>query len=300
MNELEQIFSTVNIGLVIMDKDLNVTQWNRWMFQHSGIASEQIVGSPIIGHFPRLDTPRFLKNCKAVLTFGNFCFFSQKLHHFLFPFKPVGSFGAKFEHMQQNCTMGPLRADDNSIIGIFLIVQDVTELAIYEQKMIEMNVKDGLTGIYNRRHLESRLGDECERQKRYAGKLSLVMLDIDFFKKVNDTYGHQCGDHVLKSVASGIASIIRKTDCLARYGGEEFCCLLPETGIKDASMLAERFRKHVEEMALLYQDTEVRVTISLGVSEFTAASSPEMLLKKADDALYQAKKTGRNKVVSNP
>lgn len=298
MKELEQIFGTVNIGLVIMDKELNVTHWNRWMFLHSGIAAERIVGSSIFHHFPDLNSPKFTRNCKAVLAFGNFSFFSQKLHHFLFPFKPVGSFGAKFEHMQQSCTMGPLRGDDNSVTSIFVIVQDVTELAVYEQKLMEMNVRDGLTGIYNRRHFESRLKEECERHRRYNRKLSMIMFDIDFFKKVNDTYGHQCGDHVLKGVSSGIASIIRKTDCLARYGGEEFCCLLPETELEPAIMLAERFRAHVMEMTLLYQDAEVGVTISLGVSEFEENDAPEMLLKRADNALYDAKRTGRNKVVA--
>ena len=298
MSELQQIFDTVNVGLVVMDRELNVTQWNRWMSQHSGIAAEKIVGKPIFDHFPQLDTPGFSKSCKAVLAFGNFSFFSQKLHRYLFPLKPVGSFGAKFEYMQQSCTLGPLRGDDNAITGIFVVVQDVTELATYEQKMMELNITDGLTGIYNRRHFESRLGAECERHERYGRKLSLVMIDIDFFKSINDTYGHQCGDQVLKSVAASIASGIRKSDCLARYGGEEFCCLLPETGIKNALMIAELFRKQVEDLVITYQTSKIKVTISLGVSELWASDIPETLLKRADQALYEAKRTGRNKVVT--
>ena len=298
MNELRQIFDTVNIGLVVMDKDLKVTQWNRWMHQHSGIASEQIVGGSIFEHFPALDSPRFLRNCKAVLAFGNFSFFSQKLHHYLFPFKPAGSFGSKFEFMQQSCTMGPLRDSDNSVSSIFVIVQDVTELATYEQKMMEMNVRDGLTGIYNRRHFESRLAAECERHRRYSRQLTLLMIDIDFFKAVNDTYGHQCGDLVLKEVTAGIASLIRKSDCLARYGGEEFCCLLPETSLDNALMLAELFRRHVEGVSLQHESHSLKVTISVGVSEFLAEDTSETLLKKADEALYEAKRTGRNKVVT--
>jgi diguanylate cyclase (GGDEF)-like protein len=298
MNELHQIFDTVNIGLVVMDKELKVTQWNRWMFQHSGIASEQIVGSSIFEHFPALDSPWFTRNCKAVLTFGNFSFFSQKLHHYLFPFKPVGSFAAKFEFMQQSCTMGPLRGEDNAINSIFVIVQDVTELATYEQKMMELNIRDGLTGIYNRRHFESRLAAECERHQRYDRKLSLIMIDIDFFKAVNDSYGHQCGDQVLREVASGIASVIRTSDCLARYGGEEFCCLLPETALANAVMLAELFRRHVEDMAIEQDCNQLKVTISLGVAEYGEMDTAETLLKRADEALYEAKRTGRNRTVS--
>ncbi len=296
MSELQQIFDTVNIGLVVMDRQLRVTQWNRWMYQHSGIAAEAIVGSSIFDHFPQLNTPGFQKNCKAVLAFGNFSFFSQKLHRYLFPFKPVGSFGAKFEQMQQSCTMGPLRGDDNAINAIFIVVQDVTELATYEQKMTEMSIKDGLTGIFNRRHFESRLAAECERHQRYGRELSLLMIDIDFFKAINDGYGHQCGDHVLKSVSAALASGIRTSDNLARYGGEEFCCLLPETGLTSAAALAELLRKRVEGATLSHESDEIKVTISLGVSELAADDTPHRLLKRADEALYRAKKAGRNRV----
>jgi diguanylate cyclase len=297
MSELQQIFDTVNIGMVTLNKELVVTQWNRWMAQHSGLAWEQVVGSPIFEHFPELHTAKFIKTCKAVLAFGNFSFFSQKLHQFLFPFKPIGSFGVKFEHMQQNCTMGPLRGDDNSITGIFIVVHDVTELANYEQKLMELNIRDGLTGIYNRRYFDSQLSAECERHRRYGRELSLIIMDIDFFKSINDTHGHQCGDQVLKTVAGGIASSIRKSDCMARYGGEEFACLLPETGLKNALLVAENFRKHVEETAIIHQGADIRVTVSLGVSGYAPGDSSETLLERADRALYQAKRTGRNKVV---
>jgi|GEM_PF-310449 len=297
MSELQQIFDTVNIGLVVLDRDLTVTQWNRWMVQHSGIVPESIVGTPLFEHYPTLDNQKFVKNCKAVLAFGNFCFFSQKLHRFLFPLKPVGSFGAKFDRMQQSCTMGPIRGGDGAITNVFIVVQDVTELATYEQKMMEMNIRDGLTGIYNRRHLENRLAAEWERHQRYGRLFSLLMIDIDHFKAVNDTYGHQTGDEVLKNVAARIVKNIRKTDCLARYGGEEFCCLLPETGLGNAMMLAELFRREVEAMTIAAGETGVQVTVSLGVSEMSPGDTPETLLKRADEALYQAKRTGRNKVV---
>ena len=194
MNEFSQIFETINFGLIILNTELKVTHWNHWMARHSGIDAKQITGASLFDFFPEINTPRFLRNSNSVLSFGNFSFFSQKLHHFLFPFKPIGSFqSSMFEHMQQNCTMGPIRNDDNQITGIFLIVQDVTELASYEQKLIEMNIKDGLTGIYNRRFFQTRLNEEFQRHKRYGTKLSLIMFDIDFFKKVNDCHGHQCG-----------------------------------------------------------------------------------------------------------
>jgi diguanylate cyclase (GGDEF)-like protein len=202
--------------------------------------------------------------------------------------------------MQQNCTMGPLKNDDNKITGIFLIVQDVTELASYEQKLVELNTKDGLTGVYNRRFFQTRLNEEYQRYKRSGNALSLIMFDIDFFKKVNDNYGHPGGDAVLQSIASKIASTMRITDFLARYGGEEFCCLLSGTDLSGAYILAERLRKLIENTTTPCQENNIKVTISLGVSQMTTEDSVETFLKRADEALYQAKNTGRNRVMPIP
>lgn len=299
MNELSQILDTVNIGIVVLDRELTVKYWNRWMESHSGISSQKIIGASIFDFFPTLKNQKFLRGCKSVLAFGNFSFFSQKLHRFLFPFKLDSSFESRFEQMQQSCSMGPLRGEDNTVTALYLTVQDVTELASYEHRLLEMNMKDGLTGVYNRRFLEKRLKEEFERHVRYSTKFSIIMFDIDFFKKVNDTYGHQCGDFILKSVSAKIASMIRKTDFLARYGGEEFCCLLPETDLCSAVILSERFRTEIEEQQNVFQGISVKVTISLGVSEMKKEyGSMELLMKNTDEALYAAKRTGRNRVVA--
>jgi diguanylate cyclase (GGDEF)-like protein len=123
------------------------------------------------------------------------------------------------------------------------------------------------------------------------------MLDVDHFKNVNDTYGHQCGDYVLKAITTLISETTRSGDILARYGGEEFCCLLPETPVSAAMILAERFRKTVADHLFEYQGQGIRVTISLGVSAMGPdATTPDMLLKKADDGLYTAKNRGRNQI----
>jgi diguanylate cyclase len=290
-----QVFDAINIGLVILDRDLKVQKWNRWMEIHSGITENKIIGSFILEIFPNLDNPKFNRSCRSVFSFGNFCFFSQKFHHYLFPFKSTSYFESIFEYMQQSCAMGPLRDENNNIQGLFIYIQDVTEVAVYEHKLVEMNWKDGLTGIYNRRYMEIKLGEEFNRCKRYGSKLSIIMLDIDFFKKVNDKYGHQCGDFILKSVSSRILSIIRNVDYLFRYGGEEFCCMLPETKFDGAMLVAERFREAIMEMENNYDNSIVKITISLGVAGLNdGISSPEMFIKKADEALYRAKREGRN------
>ncbi len=285
----------VDIGLVILDRDLRVQYWNRWMQLHSNIAPDEINGSLIYDIFPNMKRSRFLSNCKAVFTFGSFNFFSQKLHRYLFPLKPISSFDSEFKYMQQSCTMGPLRNEQGDITHLFIAVHDVTETVNFEQKLMALNMIDALTGVNNRRSLETHLKEEVERHKRYGHPLSLIMFDIDHFKAVNDRYGHQCGDYVLQKIAEVIRSAIRTEDVLARYGGEEFCCLLPETSVSAAQILAERFRTKIAGHVFEFQKENIRVTISLGVSSMNAATpSAETLLKKADDGLYVAKNKGRN------
>ena len=296
----EQVFNMINVGLVVLDKDLSVRHWNRWMELHSDIKSEDIVGSPIFSFFPNLNNPKFLRGCKSVLKFGNFSFFSQKLHRYLFPFKPDNTFRSEFSQMQQSCTMGPLRDENNLVTNIYLSVQDVTEIAAYERKLVEKNMQDGLTGVYNRRFLDTKIQEEFSRHKRYDRPFSLIMCDIDHFKNVNDTHGHQCGDVVIKHIATKIDDMIRDTDFLARYGGEEFCCLLPEANLEAASILAERLRQAIEQEEVTYDDSQhLKITVSFGVASMNdGVESAEALLQKADEALYEAKKSGRNRVAA--
>ena len=165
---------------------------------------------------------------------------------------------------------------------------------------------DALTGFYNRRQLEERLKQEVSNAKRQKAPLCGIMTDIDYFKNVNDTYGHAVGDLVLKTIAKVIRGQLREYDIAGRYGGEEFSILLPFTKINEAHMVAERLRKTVEnkviDISKVNPDSEVKsiqITLSLGIYEMQIDDSDEDLLKKADKALYEAKNTGRNKVVVN-
>ncbi|MBN1382148.1 MAG: diguanylate cyclase [Deltaproteobacteria bacterium] len=294
-----QVFDMLNLGLVILDKDLHIQYWNNWMATHSGLVKENLIGRNLLDAFPNLDNPIFARSIKSVLTFGNYYFFSQKLHGYLFPMKTSGTFKGEFQMMQQSCTAYPIREDNKRISHICITVQDVTEIARYEKALIEMNLRDGLTGAYNRRFLTMRLAEEFERHRRYSRSLSLLMLDLDYFKKINDAYGHQCGDYILKDVCDTISSILRKVDLLIRYGGEEFCCLLPETDLNAALKLAERIRQSIAEKDFLYNDDKIHITVSIGVHEFRGdIDSSDTLLRKADEGLYKAKKAGRNKVFS--
>jgi len=159
--------------------------------------------------------------------------------------------------------------------------------------------RDALTRIYNRHSFDERLVYEIKRRRRYRHDLSLLMLDLDHFKSVNDTYGHKAGDMVLRKIGEVLTSTFRSTDLPARYGGEEFVVLLPHTREEAAWKLAERVRSIVEECSFEFDGQEFSVTASIGVAtvEGSALSSDEDLIVKADKALYQAKNNGRNMVV---
>lgn len=162
------------------------------------------------------------------------------------------------------------------------------------------NSTDSLMGIYNRRHLDRILKEEFSRAVRYSQPLSILMLDIDFFKKVNDSYGHDIGDRVLKNLGIIMKELVRETDYIARYGGEEIMIVSPLTDGKQAVELAERLRKKIEACIMVPANvkkeiTEVHITVSIGVAEYTPyISSVEDLIKRADMALYRAKNEGRN------
>ena len=160
---------------------------------------------------------------------------------------------------------------------------------------------DALTNLNNRRQFETRLGQEISITKRQGKPLCAMMIDIDFFKSVNDTYGHAAGDEVLRTVAGIIKQALRESDIPARYGGEEFAVLLPFTHIDEAKIVGERLRKSVEETSItINQDTadqkQINVTVSMGIAEFDSQESGEALFERADKALYEAKANGRNQV----
>lgn len=176
------------------------------------------------------------------------------------------------------------------------------ELEEKREELLQLSRTDGLTGLVNRRHFEERLAQEFSRSERYRTPLSCFLLDIDHFKKVNDTWGHQFGDVVLREVAGVARRALRDVDVLARYGGEELVALLPETSPEEAWRAAERVRMGVEAMRLTAQTPDgpkpVRCTASIGVATFPSdgVETGEQLVNAADECLYVAKEAGRNQV----
>lgn len=164
----------------------------------------------------------------------------------------------------------------------------------YKKRLELMAVTDGLTGLFNHRFIFERLEEETAKVARYGRPLSIIMLDIDNFKAVNDTFGHRAGDEVILSVAHAIMACIRKTDVAGRYGGEEFLVLLPETDLASAKVVAEKIRSTVAQLSFEIKD--LAITISAGVAEAQQGESYEAFINRADANLYRAKRSGKNRV----
>ncbi|MDR3415586.1 MAG: diguanylate cyclase [Nevskia sp.] len=168
------------------------------------------------------------------------------------------------------------------------------------QRIEEMSVRDELTGVHNRRFLTRRLDAACDRRQQYGRTMSIALVDVDHFKKINDTYGHNVGDDVLKFLAVEARSRLRPDDLFARYGGEEFVCLLPDTDADTAAAVGERLRKAIAEESPRRTPHGIEVTVSIGIAVYEPGESVKDWLRRSDEALYSAKHQGRNRLVVAP
>jgi len=196
-----------------------------------------------------------------------------------------------------------LLADDNTdrLTEVLNRLEERTfELMEANRKLNELSITDGLTGLFNNRHFLLELEAEYKRAIRYRRSLALLILDIDHFKQVNDTYGHPCGDLVLKNLAGLLKRCLRSTDVAARYGGDELAILLPETNRSKASEVAEKLRRQLEKSPFAWNGDSFSVTCSIGVAAVpdVGIDNWHSLLESADKSLYQAKAEGRNHVIA--
>lgn len=191
----------------------------------------------------------------------------------------------------------PLRDETGHVTHFASIERDLTRYKRMERQLINMALFDSLTGALSRPAFMEQSEKELSRAQRYHRPLSVMMIDIDHFKNINDTYGHAAGDHVLQIFVEAIQEIIRSTDFLGRVGGEEFALLLPDTPLKSALHLAERVRERITKYPYIAGKMLIEVTASLGVTELHK-NDPDIktLLNRADEALYEAKASGRNRV----
>jgi diguanylate cyclase (GGDEF)-like protein len=195
-----------------------------------------------------------------------------------------------------------LRRGDQVKIGdtIFKYLTGSDVEAQYHETIFNMTITDGLTDVGNKKRLDQMVRKEIPRAIRHNRELSLLMIDIDHFKDVNDTYGHLAGDSVLRDLANIVAKRLRPDDELGRYGGEEFAAILPETSLAGAVKIAEDLRRLVEQHPFVVEGEQIKVTVSIGVSELKQGMDSNAFFRSADELLYKAKNSGRNKVCPPP
>jgi diguanylate cyclase (GGDEF)-like protein/PAS domain S-box-containing protein len=298
------IVQNIDVGVVVMDRNYQVDVWNTFMENRSGRIPEDVRGKSFFELFPDVDEAWFRRKVENVATLGTPSFTIWEQRPYLLRFKNYQPITGQEDFMYQNTTLLPLKGLDGRIQQICLIIYDVTDVATNRRQLQAANKElrrlsstDRLTGLYNRGHWEEMLRQEYARHKRYDSNTALVMFDIDHFKKINDTYGHQVGDAVIQQTADIIRENMRDADVAGRYGGEEFVVLLPDTDRQGAMMFAERLRESVAAYEVKHEQHSIRFTISLGVADLSRPTTGyAQLIEWADTALYASKAGGRNKV----
>ncbi|MFW8591622.1 diguanylate cyclase [Glaciecola sp. 2405UD65-10] len=305
-SRLNAVLASLEIGVVILDRDFRVEVWNQFMENHSQIASNDIVGTLLFVHFRELQSTWLKRKCEPVFALAAPVFIIWEQHPYLFKFEASRPVTSDSDFMYQNVTITPMLDEHGKVSKLCLMIYDVTDQALAKMRIENLNQRlktisrvDGLTGLYNRRYWQERFDREFKLSKRNQSTHSLLMLDIDHFKSVNDNYGHQTGDEVIRHLATVIAKATRETDVAGRYGGEEFVILLPDTKLASAYTVAERIRTYVEQSVIEYESNELKYTCSVGLAEISADYlRPNLWIEAADQALYLAKTSGRNCIKS--
>ncbi|WP_447592082.1 diguanylate cyclase [Aquipseudomonas campi] len=298
------IVQSIDVGVVVLDRDYRVEVWNSFMENRSGRRPEDALQKSFFSLFPEVEERWFRHKVESVVTLGTPAFTIWEQRPYLVRFKNYQPITGQEDFMYQNTTILPLQATNSQIEHVCLIIYDVTDVAVNKHQLESANNQlkhlsrtDRLTGLNNRGHWEEELKREYSRHLRYGNTAALVIFDIDHFKKVNDTYGHQAGDRVIQTVADVVRHEIRDTDIAGRYGGEEFVILLPDSGLEKARLFAERLRVAIEEQRVSHDGHVIPFTISLGIAEMTPdCTDHKQLIERADHALYNSKRNGRNQV----
>ncbi|WP_123421998.1 GGDEF domain-containing protein [Gallaecimonas pentaromativorans] len=304
LQQLLDVLQTLDVGLVIIDRQHKVQFWNDFMANHAGQGSEQVAGKSLFEIFPELPRQWLEQKTETVMALKTLAFSGWEQRPHPFPFFSYRALTGRSAVMYQNLTFMPIASGNGNVDKMAIIVYDVTEAANNRLALEEMNQKlsvlsrtDPLTGLLNRRSWELALAEEFARCRRSGRTSTLMMFDIDHFKQVNDTHGHQAGDQVLQHTATLLNNKLRTTDKAGRYGGEEFALLLVDTDAQQACQLADRLCTALSEQPALVGDKRISVTISAGVAEISEQmEQAQQWIKAADDALYQAKSAGRNTI----
>lgn len=300
---LMDMLQTIDVGLVVLDREYRVQAWNSFMENHSGKPPHHVREKVLFDVFPEISKDWFLRKTKAVFLLQNRTFTTWAQRPYLFRFRNYRPITGTEPYMYQNITISPLISASGSVDHICIIIYDVTDIASNSRQLQAANAQlgylsrtDALTGLNNRGAWEASLRSEHARSRRTGENSTLVMFDIDHFKKINDSYGHPAGDQVIRETSSVLMETMRETDIAGRYGGEEFAVILVDTAIENAMIFAERLRERIAALKVRHEEHEIRFTISIGLAALDATrDSPEAWIKKSDKGLYKAKESGRNR-----
>ena len=297
------MLQSIDVGLVVLDRSYRIQIWNSFMANHSAVGTEKAIGQSLFELFEEIPERWFTRKAEPVFELRSRTFTVWEQRPFLFRFKNYRPITSAAPFMYQNVSFIPLVSSDGAVNHLGLIVYDVTDQAVGKlaleaanQQLETLSRTDRLTRLYNRGFWEETVVREFKRVRRTHEPCSLIMVDIDHFKKINDNYGHPAGDDVIRQTAETLRESIRETDVAGRYGGEEFALLLINTSAEAARVVAERIRTSIEALTVTHAEHEIRYTVSLGVAEYHAGiESHEQLIQCADEALYASKKGGRNR-----
>lgn len=295
-------------GLVIVDLEGRLVLWSGWLQQRSGLSQAEVLGRTLDDIFPELRGSRLLMAVSSALKQGQASLLSHSLNRAPFPLYPDPAHTKDQGRIQQMIQVIPIVVTDQSrhcLIQISDVSLAVSREALLRQQAGELRnyaYLDGLTKIPNRRRLDEYLDSELKRAIRASHPISVILIDIDYFKLYNDTYGHQMGDSCLIQVAATLKGCIKRPgDLVARYGGEEFTVALVDTDLPGALQMANRMRSAVQALHIEHTTSRAapHITISLGVVSVVPSTACEvsMLIAAADVALYQAKQDGRNRLI---
>lgn len=287
---LENIYD----GVYFVDVNRRITFWNRGAERITGYKAEEVMGSScadnILVHVDEQGHNLCDGSCPLQCSTETGCISNADvyLHH------------KDGQRIKVSVNASPIIAIDGSVVGAIEVFRDFSTQTLDTRVMEELKksaLVDTLTDLPNRRYLEMKLNSCLDEFQSVGPSFGVVFGDIDSFKQINDTYGHQVGDAVLKMVAKTLAGNIRTVDFVGRWGGEEFVMLITHVSGEHLRSIAEKLRILVEGSFLLVGDKKLQVTISLGATGVTVGDTAESLLKRADDLMYQAKKAGKNRVV---
>ena len=301
----EKIWDSIKSGLILVDSEGKILLWNSWIAQHSGIPAESALNHFLGSLFPDGLAASFKTALRNVLQHKLPIILSNALHRSPLPLYPLPVAHRKQDRMQQSIIITPIVTSEKKRLCLIqvtdatLSIKRERVLKSHSERLSKAAITDALTGAYNRRFFDERFTAEFGRAQRQNIPLSLIMLDVDFFKDYNDRYGHPAGDKALISVVTALKSQLhRPTDVVTRYGGEEFAIILPDSGSEGGQIVAEKLRAAVSGLNIPHGTSSVtdHLTISIGIVSYQPDTScnATCFLEAADAALYRAKHDGRN------